>query len=1105
MLSGAARSRGHPYPFAKVRFAVNRPSMLILLLAVVLASAAPAATHLMRYADIHGDAIVFTYENDLWRVDAAGGDAHRLTRHAGNEVCAKFSPDGSMIAFTAGYDGGTDVYVMDAAGGEPRRLTWHPGPDYVLGWHPDGRHVLFRSVRDEPMREFETYLVDVDGGLPERLPIDRGGLAALSADGTRLAYNRISRENRTWKRYQGGMAQDVWVADFTTGAIDRLTDWTGSDNFPMWFGGKVYYNSDREDGTLNLYRHDPATGVITRLTPYADYDVKYPSMGDGRIVYQYGERLHVLDLASGAIREVDVRIPSDRVRMRPEYVSVAPRMGSFNLSPGGERLLLAARGEILNLPVEEGDAVDLTHTSASREKNAAWSPDGRWIAFVSDRGGEEDLWLVDQRGEQTRRLTKGVGGFMMQPVWSPDSKHLIYADNAMRLNLVDAESGKRKEIARGEYDDAWYRWGVQDYVWSPDSRWIAYSMMGENMNESIWLYGLDSGETTRVTDGWHTDWSPSFAPDGKYLYFLSNRTFNPIMGLQDQNHVFLDMARAYMVLLQADATSPFVPGDVTVPVDEADEDVTEAEEATEIDLDGIGNRILACEGFEPGNWFRLEAIEGGCLALRRDEQQFLKYQFVNDESGDLLDLVKYTLDDAGTEALLSGVNNYHLSADGAKLVYRCGSLYGVIDAGAPASPGDGEVDLSGVRLRVVRGEEYLQIFDEAWRIQRDWFYDPGMHGLDWDAIGAKYRRFVPDCGTRGDLNYLIGEMIAELSIGHTYIFGGDYAAGGDRVGVGLLGAEFATGTKADYYRIARILPGVSWDESQRSPLGMPGCPIREGDYLIAVDGREVRVDENPYAAFEDKVGRRVTLSYNDRPTADGAKTWRVEPIGWEGAIRYRDWVEGNRAAVEKMGDGRIGYLHLPDMMTGGAIEFGKGFYPQLDREALIIDERYNGGGFVADMIIDRLERRLWSLDQPRQGRPGTSPERCFHGPLVVLINEDTGSDGENFAYAIKTKKLATLIGVRTWGGAVGIEPHQDMVDGGGTTPPQFGPIGLSGAWVIEGHGVDPDIVVMNMPADVVAGRDAQLEAAVEHLLLRLETEGETWRLPTRPVYPDKSK
>ncbi len=1080
--------------------------MLLLGLCALTAAAVAGAgeiTHLMRFADLHGDQVVFTYENDLWIADANGGDARRLTSHPGNEVNAKFSPDGTMLAFTASYDGGNDVYVMDARGGEPRRLTWHPAGDQVLDWHPDGERVLFRSNRAWPNREFETYLVSVHGGLPERLPLDRGGLAAVSPDGSMVAYNRISRESRTWKRYQGGMAQDVWLADLDSGSITQLTDWPGSDNFPMWHGGTIVFNSDREDGRLNLYAMAADGSGVRRLTTHTDYDVKHPSMGDaGRVIYQQAGRLHVLDIASGSSALLDITVRSDRPRFRDDLVSEAPRTGSFRTSPSGERVLLEARGEILNLPVDEGDSFDLTRTSASREKDAVWSPDGETIAFISDRTGEEEIWLCDQTGGDVRKLTDMGGGFLMPPAWSPDSESIVFSDKFMRLNLVDVASGKARVIARCDYDDAWERWGIQDYAWSPDSRWIAYTSQGHNMNESIFLYDTEKDRTVRVTDEWHTDWSPSFSDDGSYLYFLSNRTFEPIMGWQDQNHVFLDMARPYMVLLSNDAPSPFADDAGLLGDDDAAEE--DEDDAVRIDLDGLQDRVLACEGVSPGTYFRLEAVDGGFVFLSKDGHEFLKYENVNDRTASSYELVKYDLADASTSSLMDGLSNYHLSPDGTKLAYRCGSTVGVVDAGSPASVGDGTVDPSAVNLRVDREAEYLQIYDEAWRIQRDWFYDPGMHGVDWNAVRDQYRRFVPECGTRGDLNYLIGEMISELNIGHTYIFGGDHEPGGDRVRTGLLGCGFEAGGKAKYYRIADIVPGVSWDPAQRSPLREPGCDVEEGDLLVAIDGEEITTADNPYRLLEDKSGRWVTLSLNAMPGEKGAKTCRVRTLGWEGAIRYREWVEGNRASVEEMGDGRIGYLHVPNMMEAGLIEFGKAFYPQFAKEALIVDERYNGGGFVGDQIIDRLERELWSLNKPREGKMGRNPERCFHGPIVVLINEDTGSNGEYFAYAIKAKKIATLIGMRTWGGAVGIEPHQDMVDGGGTTPPQFGPLGLDGTWIIEGHGVEPDIVIQNMPADVVAGLDAQLEKAVSVLLEQLENNGDKWGLPELPAFPDKS-
>jgi len=1089
--------------------------LLLVCLFLLAAGAAPAAEegHLMRYADVHGDRIVFTYEDDLWLAAADGDDARRITNHPGFEGWAKFSPDGKWIAFTGQYDGGTDIYVVDARGGVPERLTFHPGPDRMLDWYPDGQSILFRSRRDYPYGAEELYRIAITGGLPERIPVDRGGLASLAPDASRLAFNRISREARTWKRHQGGTAQDVWLLDFASGAIERITDWVGTDNFPMWYGRDIYFTSDREDGTLNIYGYDTETGACRRLTEYRDYDVKYPSLGDGKIIFQYAETLHLLDLQSGQVTKVPVRIPSDRVPLRPELVEISPRTGSFGLSPSGKRVLLEARGEILNLPAEDGDPLNLSRTSASREKNAAWSPDGRWIAFVSDRSGEEQIYLVGQKSDQEwRQVTKKERGFLLPLVWSPDSKYLLFSDKSMALNLLDVEKGQAEVIAQGDYDDAWERWGIQDYVWSPCSRWIAYTEMAQNLHESIFLYSLDSGETTRLTGEFTTDWSPSFSPDSKYLYFLSNRTFNPIMGFVDQNHIFLDMGLAYLVLLQ-DGESPFREEDTSEEVaededdgedgedEEADED---ADAVTAVDLDSIQRRVLAVPGLQAGNYFRLEAIEGGFLVLKKDEPEFLKYQNVNDGTGDSLDLLKYGLEDESAESVLSGIANYHLSADGQKLIYRAGSRYGVVDAGQKASVGDGEVDLSGVRLRVCRAEEFLQIFDEAWRVQRDWFYDPGLHGVNWQKIGAKYRKFVPFCGVRADLNYLIGEMIGELNIGHTYIFGGDFEAGADYVRTGLLGVELGP-AQAKYHRIASIVPGVNWDPRLRSPLSEPGCPISAGDYLIAIDGEEITSQDNVYRYLVDKADRWVTVTYNDEPSAEGAETYRLRTLRGEYGIRYRDWVARKFAAVEQATSGRIGYLHIPGMMQSGLIEFARTFFPQYHKEALIIDVRYNGGGFVGDMIIDRLERKIWGLTYPREGKRLRDPERVFHGPMVVLINEGSGSNAEYFAQAAKLKKVATVMGTRTWGGAIGIEPHQDLVDGAVTTPPQFGLLGLDGTWMIEGHGVEPDIEVRNEPADVVAGNDAQLDAAIDFLLNKLANEGDRWAFPADPEYPDKSK
>jgi len=1105
-----------------------------ILCVSLFTSMAVAESHLMRYADVHGDKVIFTYEGDLWLAPTAGGDARRLTHDAGSELFAKFSPDGTRIAFTASYDGGTDVYVMEAGGGVPKRLTFHPAGDYVLDWHPDGQHVLFRSRRDYPYRADQIYLVSVDGGMPERLPVDRAGLTAFSPDGEWIAYNRISREYRTWKRHQGGTAQDLWVGNLEAGDFQKITDWPGTDNFPMWATDAIYFASDRQYGTLNIYRYDLRTRAVTPMTSYRDYDVKYPSIGPGAIVYQYAESLHLLDVASGETRQLDIEVPTDLVEMRETYVNPTANTGSFSLSPTGTRMLLEARGEIINVPVKKGEPVNLTRTSGTRERNGAWSPDGRWVAFLSDKTGEEEVYLVDQKAEQPwRQLTQGGKGWRMQLAWSPDSRWLIFADKFMKLNLVDAETGDLTVIDQGEYDDGWERWGIRDYVWSPDSNWIAYAKQEANLNQSVFLYSLKDKKVYRVTSDMTADWSPSFDPKGRYLYFLSDRTFSPIMCMVDQNFICRDMTRPYIVLLQENAASPFAPQDSEEPVKagtDADEKKGDNDSKTEgeakeeakkdaqargdkgvevkIDPYDFERRTVAAEGVPAGTYYRLEATEKGFLYLKKNEHEFSKYEMISDTTGTSVDLYSYEVDaedakDRTPRKLLSGVNNYHLSADGKKLVYRSGGTYGVVETGKTASVGDGKVDLGGVRIKIDKEAEFAQIYNEAWRIQRDWFYDPNMHGVDWQAVGEQYRRFVPYCGDRSDLNYLIGEMIGELNAGHTYVSGGDDPDGGKRISTGLLGADFETPANAGYHRFSHIVPGHNWDESEQSPLAAPDCPIHAGDFLIAIDGEEIAATDNVYRRLENKSGRVVTLTYNTKPSKEEAKTYRVRTTGSESAIRYRAWVEKNRAVVDEATKGQVGYVHIPDMGEGGLKEFSKAYYAQCTKPGLVIDIRYNGGGFTGDMIIDRLERKLWALTQPREGKTVRDPERAFHGHLVVVMNEDTGSNGEYFAEAIKIKGLAKLIGMRTWGGAVGIEPHQDLVDGGGTTPPQFAPFGLNRMWLIEGHGVDPDIEVQNMPGDVVRGKDAQLEAAIAHVMGLIAEQPKT--LPATPEYSKRPK
>lgn len=1053
----------------------------------------------MRYADVSEKHIVFTYESDLWLVSIEGGEARRITRDDGSEVFAKFSPDGKKLAFTANYDGGSDVYVMDVNSSIPVRLTYHPAQDLVLDWYPDGKSILFRSRREYPFRADMLYKISIEGGMPEKLPVDRAGLASLSPNADQIAYNRNSREFRNWKRHQGGTAQDIWVGSLSTKDYQKITSFVGTDNFPMWHGEAIYFNSDREDGTMNLYQYHLGSKQIERLTPYKDFDVKYPSLGVNHIVYQYKESTHLLNLTDGTLRKVNIHIPTDQVITRNAFIENSRFVGGFGLSPKGSRVVMDIRGEIVNIPADEGVSYQLTQSSSSHEKNPVWSPDGKWIAFFSDKSGEEELYLIDPKGNgDWKQITTNGMQFRTNPVWSPDSKHIIFHDKSMRLNLVDIKTGKVKVIAQSAYDDAWERWGIQDYAWSPDSKWIAYSKMEQSMYESIFLYNLNSKKTFRVTENMTQDWSPSFSPNGQYLYFLSNRTFNPIMGFVDQNHIFLEMAKPYLLILKEGDASPFMPknnfDDTTEP------DTIDRSENVEITTKNFARRIISTPE-KSGNLFRLEAVEDGFVYLKKNENEFLKYQNVTDATGGKkLDLFKFDLEKAESEKLINGISQYHLSADAKKIIYKSVSKYGVVDLGK-ASVGDGSLTVDDIHIKINKQEEFQQIFDEAWRVQRDWFYDKNMHGVNWQKVKDMYRPFVQYCGTRGDLNYLIGEMIAELNIGHTYIYGGD-RKNAPRISSGLLGADFSV-KKDSYPRIERIIPTDNSDGKKVSPFFQPGCPIHEGDYILAVDGQEITPGDNIYKYLQNKSGKVIELTYNSSPSISGTKNYLVKTLSSERALRYGEWVTNNWNYVDAQTNQDVGYVHLPGMMENGLIEFAKAFYPQYYKAGMIIDARYNGGGFTSKQIHDRLERTINAMMQPREGKPSPVPERTFGGHLVLVINRDTGSDGELFSEAWKERKLGPIIGQRTWGGAVGIEPHQHLVDGATTTPPQFGEYNVHKEWVIEGHGVVPDIVVINMPKDVLAGKDAQLDKAIEVIQDRIKNQPKP--VFERPDYPDKSK
>ena len=1068
-------------------------------------------SRLMRFPDISKDQVVFVYAGDLWIVSTEGGIARRLTSDVGLELFPKFSPDGKWIAFTGQYEGNTDVYLIPSEGGEPKRLTYRPGfenmsdragfDDMVLDWHPDGKRILFRSWRESYNTWFQKlYLVSKDGGYPEALPLPEGGLTSFSPDGNKIAYNPCFRNFRTWKRYKGGLAQDIWIYDLKNNTVEKITDWEGTDTSPMWFEDKIYFVSDR-DKRANIYCYELSTKKTRKISDHSDFDVKWPSLGSEAIIYENGGYLYVLDLKTEKTKKISVEIPDDKVLVRPEFIPVKDLISEFGLSPDGHRALFAARGEIFTVPAEKGNTRNLSNSSGSREKNPVWSPDRKWIAYISDRTGEDELYIIPQDGkEEEQRITMDGHCFRFAPVWSPDSKNILFADKDLKLFYVDIQNRKVTLI------DSTKNWEITDYVWSPDSKWIAYAKPAKNMFYSIFLYSVGENKIYRVTEDYTDDFNPAFDPEGKYLYFLSNRDFNAELGHFEPSFTYNKMTRIYVATLQADSLSPFAPqSDETESMEEnwkrQEKEKKEREEIkgkmvehVGIDISGIEKRIVAVP-IDPGNYFGLKAGKSKIFYL-----SFPNGTLTGEKPGPNGELHLYNLIERKDQIMLSPLDGYDLSFDGEKLIYKSGDQYGILDARyGSGKVGDSTLMLDQMQMKLDRREEWKQIFNEAWRRERDFFYAPNLHGVDWNLMRQRYGELVPYIAHRSDLNYIIGEMIGELCCSHTYVSGGDMPKV-NLVKTGLLGIDWDPDTTSMFYRIKKIYPGQNWREDLRSPLTEPGLDIKEGEYILAVDNKILRYPTEPYSLFENTVGKTVILKVNSKPSLDGAREVTVKPIENEYELRYRYWVESNRQKVDQATGGRVGYIYIPDMGGGGLNEFAESYFPQIKKEGLIVDVRYNGGGFVSQMILERLRRMVVGMGCSRNGADYTYPEGAMFGPMVCLINQYSASDGDFFPYYFREYGLGPLIGKRTWGGVVGIRGFPSLVDGGYVTAPEFAPFNMKGEWVMENHGVDPDIEVDNLPNQVIAGHDPQLEKAIEVILKKLE---EAKKLPERPSYPVK--
>jgi tricorn protease len=1079
---------------------------------------APASPSMSRegYLDfptINGNTIVFSCDNDLWSVPAEGGLAMRLTQAEGREYMPRFSPDGRMIAFTGDYDGGgNDVYVIPAAGGVPRRLTYHPYSDYVLAWTNDGKSIVFRSMRQSPHYTYKVFSISPDGGFPEALPLDEVSLMSFEPGGRRVAFNRFSREFRTWKRYTGGLAQDIWVGDPETLEFRQITDFEGTDAFPMWIGDRIYFVSDR-DATMNIYSMNPQGGDVRQHTFHEEYDVRWPAAGRNKIVYQNGGDIWLLDTASGDYRKVSIQVPSDRIEERERFVEPDEYVTDFEVSPKGRRVAFCSRGDLALVPVEEGRTIVLTNTSGVREKFPRWSQDGKSLAYISDTGGEEEIYVVDVPGGEPEQITKGTGNWKYPPVWSPDGKKLAYSDGSQTLFLVDRETGRVSPVDSSEY------WETTDYSWSPDSRWLAYSKYEDHIFQSIFIFDTKTSKITRITDRYTNDTEPVWDPEGKYLYFLSDRTINPVLSQIAFDAIIDKTTKPYLVVLEKGKKSPFFPKEpeeLDAEENGKDEDSggdkardkkdeTEETKDVKIDLAGIMDRVVEFP-VDAGHYSQLAAAEGKVFYLSRPSMGMAEGQRRGSERRPMNSVHMFDMGEKEDEVILPGVNSYRLSPDGKKIIYRKMNEFYVVDAGKQAGGGEKDdesrVDLSAWNIRLDPRAEWEQMFNEAWRLQRDFYWAPDMAGIDWASVKAKYEKLLPRISTRDDLGDLIGEMIAELSTSHTYIWGGDMRRP-DRIQVGLLGADIEPEGPGGYYRIKKIYPPEASSPDAMSPLMLSHAGVTEGEYIIAVNGQPAKLPVNFYSLFLDLAGDEVLLTVNDKPSTRGARDVIVKTVSDDGDLRYLDWVRSNREYVDRVSGGKIGYIHIPDMSTRGLIEFQRTFYPQLAKPGIIIDARYNGGGFVSELIIRRLSVNTLAYGKARKGRPYRYPDDAVDAYIVALCNQHAGSDGDIFPRAFKLSKLGPVIGMRTWGGVVGIRMDKPFVDGGLMTIPEFAWWEAKEGWTLENRGVQPDIEVENMPGDVLRGRDAQLDKAIEVVVEKLGQDPK--QTPDLPPFPDKSK
>lgn len=1072
----------------------------VFFLLIVWFSFAFSDARLLRFPDINGNQIVFVYAGDIWTVSASGGEAKRLTSHIGLELFPKLSPDGKWIAFSAEYSGSRQVYVIPSKGGAPRQLTFYNdvgimpprgGFDYiVLDWSPDSKKILVRANRTPyGKRMGKYYLVSIDGGLEEPLEIPEAGFGKFSPDAKKIVYTPISREFRTWKRYKGGRAQDVWIYDLEHHTSKRLTKFPGTDQHPLWYKDKIYFVSDR-NLILNFYSYDLKTGKIIQVTHYRGYDVLWPSGRGGFVVYENGGYIYKLNLDSGKTEKLTISIKFDDPNRLPYFKNVSKYVSRFGytISPTGKRAVFDARGDIFTVPAKEGITYNLTNSQGIREEYPRWSPDGRWIAIYSDRTGEYEIYLLDPKGKKKPvQLTKNSRTWRYPVVWSPDSTKLLYSDKNQLLHYLDIKTRKVTVVDKASLFD------ITDYNWSPDSRWIVYTKNVKNGLSAIWVYSLEQNKKYQLTNAMYNDFSPVFSMDGKYIFFLSERDFNMNFSSFEFDFVYNKATRIYAMHLTKYVPKLFrekndeesVKGDNTSNGKrKVEEKVKKEKGLVKIEFEGINDRVVAFP-LKPGDYYGVAAIKGAILYAKNRA------------------LYKFDLSKKKSMLIIKGITGGEISADGKKLLYKAGSKYGIVDIAPNRKVGEGQLNMRDVTMKIDPVKEWNQMFRDGWRIYRDWFYVKNMHGVDWKKMYKKYKRLLPYVSHRADLDYIFGELVSELNAGHCYINWGDFPRP-RRVDTGLLGAVLKPDKKAGRYRIVKIFKGENWKEETRSPLTEQGINVKEGDYLISLNHHNVTLKDNPYMFLENTVGKKIPITVNSVPSEKGARTYWIKPIKSELKLFYLNWVNSRRKLVDKLSGGRIGYIHVPDTAVEGNRELFKGFYALArSKDALIIDERYNGGGWSPGKMIELLSRRTVSYWSRRGLELRPEPFFAMDGPKAMLINHYSSSGGDNFPYWFRKAKLGPIIGTRSWGGLVGYGWSPSLVDGAHFAVPSSGIVGTNGKYIVEGVGIYPDIEVYDKPEEVAKGRDPSVEVAVKYLLEQLKKN--PLRKVKKPADPDRSK